>query len=123
MDARSYIVLVLLLGWDQLVFAEPKAYELVKYRGKVNGLTIEFDFGAGYSEASEVRIKQGRRVKIARFILAEGDRMLFVPKKQRMNGEEITLQMSSLDDPKEKVQGTYWVHGRTTRFTLTQLQE
>ena len=99
--------------------AEPKAYELIKYRGKAEGLTIAFDLAAGYPEASEVRIKQGRRGKTRRFVLVDEDKMRFVPEKNRASGEEVTIELSPDDGSDDKVNGAYRAAGKTIRFTLT----
>jgi hypothetical protein len=49
--------------------------------------------------------------------------MRFVPQKKRASGEEVTLEMSPDDGPKEKVRGAYRAGGKTIRFTLSQLEE
>lgn len=121
--AKYSIIVALLLAFALPAFAEPKAYELIKYRGKAAGLTIAFDFGYGYPEASEIRIKQGRRGKSTRFVLTEGGEMRFVPAKNRASSEEVTLAMRRDADPAEKVQGAYRAGGKTIPFTLTQQEE
>lgn len=120
--AKFCSVLAVLLTAISQGFAEAKAYDLIRYRGKAEGLTIAFDLGCGYVEASEVRIKQGRS-KSMRFALVSGDAMRFVPEKNRGSGEEVTLEMSPDDCPEETVRGTYRAGGKTIRFTLTQLEE
>jgi uncharacterized cupredoxin-like copper-binding protein len=124
---RLCIVLALLLASAASALAEAKAYELFKYRGKAEGLTIAFDLAAGYPEASEVRIKQGRRGKTTRFVLKEGDdadaEMRFVPEKNRASGEEVTIELSPDDGSDDKVNGTYRAGGKTIRFTLLLLED
>lgn len=78
---KFFIVLALLLAFAVPTLAEPKAYELIKYRGKAEGLTIAFDYGCGYPEASEVRIKRGRNGKSTTFRLFGNEEMRFVPVK------------------------------------------
>ena len=117
--AKFCIVLALLLAFAPAAPAEPKAYDLIKYRGKAQGLTIAFDFAAGYPEASEVRIKNGRRGKSTRFRLVEGDELRFVPEKNGAGSEELTIEGISYDGSDEKVNGVYRAGGKTIRFTLT----
>ena len=109
----------LLIAFALPALAEPKAYELIKYRGKAEGLTIAFDLAAGYPEASELRIKQGRRGKTTRFVLVDEDKMRFVPEQNRASGEEVTIELSPNDGSDDKVNGTYRAAGKTIRFTLT----
>ena len=121
--ARLFIVGALLLASAGSASAEAKAYELFKYRGKAEGLTIAFDLAAGYPEASEVRIKEGRRGKTTRFVLADEETMRFVPEKNRASGEEVTIQLSPDAGSDDKVKGTYRAGGKTIRFTLTALED
>ena len=125
MRAPKLFIVLALLALAQPAFADPKAYELFKYRGKAEGLTIAFDFAAGYPEASEVRIKQGRRGKTTRFVLADEDKMQmqFVPEKNRASGDEVTIELSPDDGSDDKVNGAYRAGGKTIRFTLTELEE
>ena len=103
--------------------AEPKAYELIKYRGKAEGLTIAFDYGWGYPEASEIRINRARGGKSMRFALVDETQMRFVSEKNRASGEEVTLEMGSYDDPRDKLKGAYHSGGKTIRFTLRKQAE
>jgi hypothetical protein len=123
MRAAKYLLVLALLAFAQPAFGEAKAYELFKYRGKAEGLTIAFDFAAGYPEASEVRIKEGRRGKTTRFVLADEETMRFVPEKNRASGEEVTIELSPDDGSDDKVKGTYRAGGKTIRFTLTALED
>ena len=88
MRAAKFSIALALLAFARPVFAEPKAYELVKYRGKAEGLTIAFDCGCGYPEASEVRIKQGRRGKSTSFRLVEGGEMHPGEEPRRRRGSD-----------------------------------
>jgi hypothetical protein len=116
---KFFTALAMLVAFALPGLAEPKAYELIKYRGKAEGLTIAFDLAAGYPEASEVRIKQGRRGKTRRFVLVDEDKMRFVPEKNRASGEEVTIELSPDDGSDDKVNGAYRAAGKTIRFTLT----
>lgn len=120
---RFFIVLALLLAFTLPALAEPKAYELIKYRGKAEGLTIAFDLANGYPEASEVRIKQGRRGKPTIFRLFGNEEMRFIPVKNRASGEEVTIELSPDDGSDDKVKGEYRAGGKTIPFTLTALEE
>ena len=121
--AKLFVLLALSLLFALPVFAEPKAYDLIKYRGKAEGLTIAFDYGHGYAEASEIRIKERRTGKSMRFALVHESEMRFVPEKNGGSGEEVTLEMDADEAPPEKVKGTYRAGGKTIRFTLTMLEE
>jgi hypothetical protein len=99
MRLARFCVVLALLSFAASAVAEPKAYDLIRYRGKAEGLTIAFDFGCGYPEASEVRIKRRRRGKSDRFRLVDEGEMRFVPETNRVRGEEVTLQMRADDEP------------------------
>ena len=123
MRAGKFFIVLALLALVEAAWAEPKAYDLVKYRGQAEGLTIAFDYGWGYPEASEIRIKQRRSGKSMRFALVDETEMRFVPEKNGGSGEEVKLEMDSYDDPAEKVKGTYRAGEKTIRFTLTKLDD
>ena len=121
--AKLFVVLALLVAVALPALAEPKAYDLVKYRGKAEGLTIAFDYGDGYPEASYVWIKRGRGGKNRRFLLVGDSKMRFTPEKNAGSGEEVTLEMKALDEPPDNVKGAYRAGGKTIRFTLTKQEE
>ena len=107
-----------LLGLALPALGEPKAYDLVKYRGSADGVVIAFDFADGYPEASAVRVtEKGKRTV---FLLDDSGLMRFVPKKQKEpnGGREVALKMSPDDAAPEIVEGTYRNGARTVRFTL-----
>ena len=119
MSVPKLAVALALIAFALPAFAEPKAYELVRYRGKAAGLTIAFDFGAGYPEASEVRIaKAGARLS-RKFRLDDSGEMRFVPVKDRSGADEVSLKMSPYDQP-EKVEGVHRAGGKTLPFRLTE---
>jgi len=118
MRASRLCVVFALLALGLPAFAEPKAYELVKYRGKAAGLTIAFDFGDGYPEASEIRITPEGGGGSRKLVLDQSGGMRFVLEKNRGSGEEVILKMSPGDAPPRKVEGTYRAGGQVTRFTL-----
>jgi hypothetical protein len=101
-------------------FADPKAYDVVQYRGKAAGLTITFDFADGYPEASELRISEAGKRKSRRFVLDGSGEMRFVPEKNRTGGEEVILKMSMDDGAPDKVEGVHRVGGKTNPFALPQ---
>jgi hypothetical protein len=117
------IVFALLLAVGRPAAGEPKAYELIKYRGKAEGLTIAFDLAAGDPEASQVRINHGRRGKTMRFVLVNEDKMRFLPEKNRASGEEVMIELSPNDGSDDKVNGAYRSGEKTIRFTLTAQEE
>jgi hypothetical protein len=101
--------------------ADPKAYELVKYRGHADGVTIAFDFGDGYPEGSEIRLTEHAKSTV--FRLAGSESMRFVPAHNNKDGgedeREVVLKMSPDDAAPAKVAGSYTSHGKTLSFTLT----
>ena len=50
-----YTVVVLIFACGSAV-AEPKAYQMIKYKGKAEGVTIALDYAGGYQEASSMRV-------------------------------------------------------------------
>jgi len=101
------------------VHAEAKAYDLVKYRGKAAGVTIAFDFGSGYPEASELTIIDEANGKKTAFTMDYmGDQMRFVPKKGGGRIKSVTVNMSGEDAPPAKVTGSCVAGEKTVSFTL-----
>ncbi len=98
---------------------EPKAYELVTYRGKAEGVTIAFDFADGYPPASEVKITTAGGRKSKRFVLDESGEMHFVSENDRNSGEAVTLKMSADDVAPATVKGIYRAGAKTIFFILT----
>jgi hypothetical protein len=97
--------------------AEPKAYEVVKYKGKAEGVTFALDFGDGYPEASHMRVTD-RRGKTTPFNLDDSGEMRFVPRKQSDPKREIVLKMSMSEGPADKIEGTYTAGDKQILFTL-----
>ena len=112
-------VVLLLLAICFTAAGEPKAYDLVKYKGTAGGLAIAFDYADGYSQASEVRITDTRRKKTTRFVLDDSGEMHFVPEKDKDVKAKLLLKMQMDDAAPTKVEGTYTADGKTIPFTLT----
>ena len=55
--------------------AEPKAYEVVKYKGIAEGMIFALDFGDGYPDASEMRVTDRKSGKSTRFGLDDSGEM------------------------------------------------
>ena len=96
--------------------AEPKAYEVVKYKGKANGVTIALDYGAGYPEASRMWVTDRKSGKSTRFMLDESGEMRFVPKKPGAQKREVVLKMGPADGP--NIEATYTVDSKITKVVL-----
>ena len=122
MRSRRWCILFALLSLALPAFGEPKAYELVRYRGKAAGLTIAFDYASGYADASKLRITVTRTGKTTRFVLdEEGDKQLrFVPEKNRDGGDEVIFKMNTGEED-GKWSGVYRTGGKTIPFTLREL--
>lgn len=98
--------------------AEPKAYEVVKYKGKAEGVTFALDFGDGYPEASEMWVTDPKFGKRTRFGLDDSGELRFVPRKQNGPKREVVLKMSMNAGPADKIEGTYMVGDTQKAFTL-----
>lgn len=119
MQLRAFLAVVVLVLAGGSAFAEPKAYELIKYKGKAEGVTIALDYASGYPEASQMRVTE-RDGKTTRFILDESGEMRFVPKKPGTRKKEVVLKMGNDDDP--NIGATYTVDGKAIQFTLRPLE-
>ena len=114
-----FFPIVVLIAFALPALGEPKAYELVKYRGESNGIKIAFDFADGYSQASELRItRQGH--KGITFVLDEISETRFVFKDKGNAGQEVILKIGSEDSAPAKVEGVYHgANGQDASFRLT----
>lgn len=121
MNRRTLLgMFVLWLGASlSLVHAEPKAYELVKYQGKVGGVTIAFDFADGYSEASELKVTEAGSKKPVLFRLDGLGPNHFAPVKSAGAVKSVTLKLDMEAAAPAKVEGSYEAGGKTVSFTLT----
>ena len=119
MRSPRLFVALIMIALSLPAAGEPKAYELVNYRGKAEGVTIAFDFADGYPQASEVRITAAGGGKSRRFVLDESGEMHFAPENDRNSSEGVTLKMSADDAAPEKVKGIYRAGAKTIFFSLT----
>jgi hypothetical protein len=122
MQFRALFAVVVLLFAYRSAVAEPKAYEVVKYRGTANGVTIALDYGDGYPDASHMWVTDRKSGKTTRFMLDESGEMRFVPKKPSAQKREVVLKMSRNDGPAEKIEGIYTVDGKQSHFTLRKIE-
>jgi hypothetical protein len=118
MKFRTFLAVVGLVFACLSAFAEPKAYEVVKYKGKAEGVTFALEFGAGYVDASHMWVTDRKSGKRTRFMLDESDEMRFVPKEPSAQKKEVVLKMGREDGPAEKIEGTYTIDGKVIQFTL-----
>ena len=122
MKFRALFAVFLLAFASRSAVAEPKAYEVVKYKGKAEGVTFALDFGAGYVDASHVWVTDRKSGKTTRFMLDESGEMRFVPKKPGAQRKEVVLKMGRDDGPAEQIEGTYTVDGKVIQFTLRKIE-
>lgn len=122
MQFRVLFAVVVLLFAGRSAFAKPKAYEVVKYKGTANGVTIALDYGDGYPQASHMKVTDRKGGKSTRFILDDSGELRFVPEKQSGGKREVVLKMSMDEGPAAKVDGTYTVDGKQTHFTLRKIE-
>jgi hypothetical protein len=121
MQIRAFLAVVLLAVACRYAVAA-KAYEVVKYKGKAEGVTIALDFGDGYPEASEMWVTDRKSGKRTRFGLDDSGELRFVPKPQSGPKREVVLKMSMNDGPADKIEGTYTVDGKQMQFTLRRIE-
>src|SRR5690242_5596920 len=83
MNRRMCLLIVFFLAFGSFARAEAKAYDIVKYQGKGGEVTIVFDFGSGYPEASELHVVNVANGKTTKFRMDQSDdtSMTFVPEK------------------------------------------
>lgn len=122
MQFRMLFAAVVLMFACRSAVAEPKAYEVVKYKGTAEGVTIALDYGDGYPDASHLWVTERKSGKITRFMLDESGEMRFVPKKPSARKREVVLKMGMNDGPGEKIEGIYTVDGKQTHFTLRKIE-
>jgi hypothetical protein len=122
MQFRGLFAVVVLLFACRPAVAEPKAYEVVKYKGAANGVTIALDYGDGYPQASHMRVTDRKGGKTTRFVLDESGEMRFVAEKQSGGKREVILKMGVDDGPAERIEGIYAVDGKQTHFTLRKIE-
>lgn len=116
---RFFLALLFLITTPAPVFAEAKAYDLVKYTGSAGGVHFALDYGAGYVEASEMRITADG--KTTRFKLdTSGEMMQFVPDRKEGSDRKVVLKLGVDDAPGAKIEGTYTSSGKTITFVLHQ---
>lgn len=119
MQLRVLFLFVALVLASRSAVAEPKAYELIKYKGKAEGVTIALDYAGGYQEASRLWVTD-RNGKTTRFMLDESGEMRFVPKKPGTGKKEVVVKMGT--DDGANIEATYTVDGKTIKFTLRQIE-
>jgi hypothetical protein len=122
MQFRVLFAVAVLVLASRSAVAEPKAYEVVKYKGKAEGVTISLDYGNGYPQASEMWVTDRKSGKRTRFGLDDSGEMRFVPKNESGPKREVALKMSMDDGPAAKIDGTYTVDGKQIHFTLRKIK-
>lgn len=115
MQLRAFLTVFVLLFAGGHAFGEPKAYELIKDKGKAEGVTIAFDYAAGYQEASRMWVTE-RNGKKTQFNLDESGELRFVPKKPGPGKREVVVKMGP--DDESNVEAIYTVDGKAIKFTL-----
>src|SRR5260370_38989509 len=129
MTYRTLIAAVALIAVRLVVpfaSADPKAYDIVFYKGKAAGLRIVFEFDHGHVEASNVKITESVSGKTTKFYLTGRDgqmgtgKIRFAPVKGAK--KEVLLEMDPFGDPQSTIKGSYKAVGKTVPFTLTERQ-
>ncbi len=119
----NIITVGLLLAFTSLLLAEPKAYDLVRYEGKGEGIVILFEFASGYPEASTIKIVEGSSKKATNFVLAmdDSDKMRFVPEKNDNGATSVSLDLEAYDEPPAKLTGRLTKGGDTVPISLSKI--
>jgi len=116
---RRLFIIALLLGLLSAARAEPKAYDLVNYKGKAAGVTIVFGFADGYPEASTLKTIDAAGGKTTKFTLDQMDKtMKFVPEKGGGAIKSVSLDIDGNDRAPAKVAGSCLAGGKSVPFTL-----
>jgi hypothetical protein len=113
MNLRHLVPLVALLGLPVVSFAQ-KAYEVVKYAGKADAVSVSFDFADGYPEASELTVSSGGQQAT---LAAEGMEMMF---RGSLAGKpvEVRLALDPMGAAPAKVEATVVTADGETKVTL-----
>jgi hypothetical protein len=122
MQLRAFLAVVALVCACRSAVAEPKAYEVAKYKGKAEGVSIALDYGDGYPEASAIWVTDRKGGKRTRFGLDDSGELRFVPKPQSGGKREIVLKLGMDERPGAKIEGTYTVDRKQTQFTLRRIE-
>jgi hypothetical protein len=106
------------LGVVSMIQGEPKAYDLVKYRGKAGAVAVAFDYASGYAEGSEIRTTQGGKTTQFKIDTVDTGSLGFV--LQKGSGKSVTVKIDTdqMTAP-AKVTGTYTSGDKSIPFTLT----
>jgi hypothetical protein len=122
MQSRFFLLFAVLALVSRSAFAEAKAYEVVKYKGKAEGVTIAVDYGDGYPQATKMTVTDKKRGKSRRFVLDDSGELRFVPENDRHGKTEVVLKMSIDDSPEATIESTYTVDGKQTQITLRKIE-
>ena len=112
------LTIILVSTFSASAFAEAKAYEVVKYSGKVGSMVIAFDYADGYVDASEVRVTETG--KTIRFRLDGSGEMHFVPDKKAAGDKKVILKLGVDEVAPARIEGSYTSSGKTIAFVLGQ---
>jgi len=120
MNRRALLVMLVLWFCASIssLHAEAKAYELVKYLGKVGGVTIAFDFADGYPGASTLKITEAGSKKPVVYRLDGAGPNHFAPVSGGGGIKGVTLTLDMEAAAPAKVEGSYEAGGKTISFTL-----
>jgi len=126
MMLMKQLKLLLLIGMLSPAFAyAQKAYEAVKYTGKVQNMVVRFTLADGYLGACEVKLTDGKTHKTISFLPENGSadenkNLTFY----RRNGSPKTdrFVISGMEElfetPPAKIKGIYYTKGKGSPFIL-----
>ena len=110
------MIMGVLLAVLSVVHAEPKAYDLVKFRGKAGSVTVAFDYADGYYEASELHTIQGGKTTKFKMDSTGTGTMTFVPEKG--SGKSVVVKIDTEQIAPAKVTATYTSGDKSIEFTM-----
>ncbi|MBD1383952.1 hypothetical protein IDJ75_01575 [Mucilaginibacter rigui] len=102
-----------------------KAYEAVKYTGKVQNMAVRFILANGYLGASEVKLTDGKTHKTASFMPEYGyadDNKNLTFYRQNDATKTAYFAISGMEElfetPPVKIKGIYYIKEKAYRFVL-----
>ncbi len=115
----GFMMAVLALSSPLFAQGVPKAYDAVKYQGKLNDRQVKFSLANGYIGASSLSVFAPGKTKPQIFrpdagVADEHDRLKFIA-NERNGGDYFILDnmQETYDDPPAFISGKYYLGGKT----------
>jgi hypothetical protein len=124
----GFMMAILCLSVPLFAQGVPKAYEAIKYQGKLNGSTVKFSLANGYIGASSLSLFMPGKLKPLMFqpdagVADEHNRLKFVPGAQNGSGYFIMDNMQeTYDNSPVFISGKYYLKGKMITVKLWQVK-